>query len=184
MKWRRLNNIIHRDLGYLCFGLTLIYAISGVAVNHIAEWNPSYKIERLTSQIDTEPISAMPVAQIPQWLLAKLGETGKYKDSFKIDPDTVKIFVEGNTVTANLKTGEIVQEKVKSRALLYEMNFLHLNHPKKLWTWFADLYAIALCVLAVTGLFVLRGKAGIGGRGAWLAAAGLFLPMVFLWLYL
>ena len=39
MKWRKWNKIIHRDLGYLCFGLTIIYVISGVAVNHIATWN-------------------------------------------------------------------------------------------------------------------------------------------------
>ena len=35
MKWRKWNIIIHRDLGYLCFGLTILYVISGVAVNHI-----------------------------------------------------------------------------------------------------------------------------------------------------
>ena len=27
MKWRKWNIIIHRDLGYLCFGLTLIYGV-------------------------------------------------------------------------------------------------------------------------------------------------------------
>ena len=27
--------MIHRDVGYLVVGLTLIYAISGIAVNHI-----------------------------------------------------------------------------------------------------------------------------------------------------
>jgi hypothetical protein len=45
MKWRKWNIIIHRDLGYLCFGLTILYVISGVAVNHIHEWNPTYKID-------------------------------------------------------------------------------------------------------------------------------------------
>jgi hypothetical protein len=44
--------IIHRDLGYLCFGLTIIYVISGVAVNHIQDWNPNYVIERQTDTID------------------------------------------------------------------------------------------------------------------------------------
>jgi hypothetical protein len=51
MNWRRWNNIIHRDLGYLCFGLTIIYVISGVAVNHIHDWNPTYKIEKVKSNI-------------------------------------------------------------------------------------------------------------------------------------
>ena len=44
MAWRRWNNVFHRDLGYLCVGLTLVYAVSGVAVNHVDAWNPSYEI--------------------------------------------------------------------------------------------------------------------------------------------
>jgi hypothetical protein len=45
INWRKWNRAIHRDLGYLCFGLTLIYTISGIAMNHIQDWNPNYKIE-------------------------------------------------------------------------------------------------------------------------------------------
>ena len=44
MNWRRLNNIVHRDLGYLAVGLTIVYGISGLAVNHKADWNPSYRV--------------------------------------------------------------------------------------------------------------------------------------------
>ena len=31
---RRWNNLLHRDIGYLCVGMTLIYAISGIVLNH------------------------------------------------------------------------------------------------------------------------------------------------------
>ena len=31
------------------------------------------------------------------------------------------------------------------------MNFLHLNQPKGLWTWVADVYAVALVFLAILG---------------------------------
>ena len=31
---RRWNNAIHRDLGYFFFGMTIIYSISGVVLNH------------------------------------------------------------------------------------------------------------------------------------------------------
>ena len=27
MNWRKWNNLIHRDLGYLCFGLTIVYIL-------------------------------------------------------------------------------------------------------------------------------------------------------------
>lgn len=183
MKWRKWNNIVHRDLGYLCFGLTIIYVISGVAVNHIDIWNPSYTIERVESRLQ-KPLPAGPAGpETIAAILAELGETGQYKNSFRPDPRTIQIFTEGNTLTIDLPSGQVLQEKVSPRPVLRQLNFLHLNHPKKLWSWFADLYAICLGILAITGLFVLKGKKGLTGRGAWLTIAGIVLPVFFLWLY-
>ena len=42
----------------------------------------------------------------------------------------------------------------------------------------------ALILVAITGLFVLKGKKGITGRGAWLTGAGVLIPLVFLVMYL
>ena len=84
----------------------------------------------------------------------------------------------------DLPTGEVVQERVSDRKILKEVNFLHLNHPRKLWTYLADLYAVCLAILAITGLFVLKGRKGITGRGAWLTGIGVVVPIVFLLLYL
>lgn len=183
MRWRKWNNIIHRDLGYLCFGLTIIYVISGIAVNHINIWNPSYKIERLKTTITPIPTGTQLGLQTVRDILNEVGETGLYKNSFRPDRETLQIFVEGNTLTINLAKGEVLQEKVMARPVLRQMNFLHLNHPKKLWSWFADLYAVCLGALAITGLFVLKGKKGITGRGAWLTGTGIMIPFIFLWLY-
>jgi len=38
-------------------------------------------------------------------------------------------------------------------------------------------------VLAISGLFILKGKNGITRRGAWLTAAGIIVPIVFLVMY-
>jgi uncharacterized protein len=67
--------------------------------------------------------------------------------------------------------------------VLHAANFLHLNHGKQIWTWVADAFAVALIVLAVTGMFLLKGKNGIRGRGMWLSAAGVAVPLFFYWLY-
>lgn len=183
MNWRRWNNILHRDLGYLCFGLTVIYAISGVAVNHIADWNPNYRIERVQSAIDPAPLEGLTGDRLIKTILEQLAETGEVKGNYQADDENLQIFVVNNNLTVNLKTGAVYQEKSRPRTALYEMNFLHINHAKKLWTWVADLYALALAALAVTGLFVLRGKKGITGRGAWLTGIGCLIPLFFLWLY-
>ena len=36
-RWRPWIRAIHRDVGYFSVGLTFIYALSGLAVNHIAD---------------------------------------------------------------------------------------------------------------------------------------------------
>ena len=57
MSWRQWNSVLHRDIGFLCIGLTLVYAISGVAVNHIGDWNPSYTVINQTFEVgDLDPL--------------------------------------------------------------------------------------------------------------------------------
>ena len=70
MNWRRLNNLLHRDIGYVAVGLTLAYAISGLAVNHKADWNPNYRIEKTAGQI--EPIGARDRETVTAEALRKL----------------------------------------------------------------------------------------------------------------
>ena len=184
MNWRRWNNIIHRDLGYLCFGLTIIYVISGIAVNHIQDWNPTYKIEKFKSNIGQFlSQGGLVTDQEVRNILEKIGTDTEFKKKFQPNPDSLKIYQEGNVFDVELLTGNVIHEQAVKRPFLFQVNFLHLNHPKKLWTWFADLYAVCLGLLALTGLFVLRGKKGITGRGAWLTVVGFILPLFFLWLY-
>jgi len=184
-RWRRWNAAVHRDLGYLCAGLTIVYAVSGVAVNHTADWNPSYRTTQRTIALDGGPLGGD--AGSPAFataLLDRLGVAGPTRGTFRPDAATLQIFLEGGaTVTVDLAANTAALEVIRDRAGLRQANFLHLNHPKKLWTWMADLYAVALALLAVTGLFVLRGRNGITGRGAWLTAAGVVVPTLFLLLY-
>lgn len=184
MKWRKWNIIVHRDLGYLCAGLTLVYAISGVAVNHRADWNPNFIITRETVQLGSVDRDAPASEQFVSQVLDELSLEGAVRGTFRPDPESVDIFMEGATVSVDLEAGTATVEKVRDRPILRAMNFLHLNTPKKLWTWMADLYAIALALLAITGLFILKGKKGITGRGAWLTGAGVVIPVVFLLMYL
>lgn len=182
-QWRRWNNILHRDIGYLCVGLTLVYAVSGVALNHVGDWNPSYAIER--REVVVGPLTGSDVGadSSVRATLLRLGLAPTYRTTFRTDSATLRVFLEDGIVDLHLATGTATVEVVRRRPVFQAVNFLHLNHPKKLWTWIADLYAVALGLLAVTGLFVLKGKTGITGRGAWLTAIGGAVPLLFLWLH-
>jgi hypothetical protein len=161
--------------------LTLLYAISGVAVNHIKEWNPSYSVERVETNIG--PVVGNPAdAATALMILARLGEQGKLESSYRPDRNSLQLFVEGRSITVDLASGHVVHDRAIPRPILREMNFLHLNHPKKAWTWFADLYAVALAFLAISGLFMLRRETM--PRGLVLTGIGVVIPLFFLILYL
>ena len=199
-RWRKWNRILHRDLGYLCAALTLIYAVSGIAVNHVSDWNPNYDIREETVAFPgiaaapgstpapgAAPASgAAPAPGSDAWAraaLAALDVDAAYRGTYRPEPGTVDIFVDGGTVTVEPAAGRATIEVVRPRPLLRPANFLHLNEAKGLWTWMADLYAVALFLLALTGLFVIKGRKGITGRGAWLTGIGLAVPLLFLLLY-
>ncbi len=182
-KWRKLNNILHRDIGYLCVGLTIIYAVSGIAVNHIDDWNPNYSVKLIHYQIEPIPSKNEFTNEKIMTILEDLGENSRYKSHYFSSPETVEIFVDNNTIKIELSTGKVLQEKLVSRPVFREFNFLHLNHPKKNWTWVADIYAVALFFLAITGMFVLKGKNGIKGRGWWMISIGMLVPLIFLFIY-
>jgi len=80
-----------------------------------------------------------------------------------------------------VRDGRGVHKRVSTRAVLYEVNVLHLNHIKGLWTWVADLFAVALCLLAITGMVMMKGQRGLAGRGKWFVGAGLLIPIGFIW---
>ena len=178
--WRKLNNALHRDVGYLIVGLTIVYGVSGLAVNHRADWNPSYRTAKRALRI--QPIRATERDEIVRQARAALG-VGEPRNVFRPDPDTLQLFFDRESFSIDLPTGAVIVDGIRPRPVLYEMNQLHLNTPKGAWTWIADLYAVALLFVAATGLFVLKGKTGITGRGAWLTAVGIAIPVA-CWLLL
>jgi hypothetical protein len=184
MKLRKWNRIIHRDLGYIFFGMSIIYGLSGIALNHLDDWNPDYIIHREEIKLKNLPGRGSINREQANQLLEQINQDLVYKSHFFPRENTVKIFVKQGSATVNLSTGITYIEILKKRPIFREVNFLHYNKPKKLWTWFADAFAVALILMAISGLFMIRGKKGITGRGAWLTAAGIIIPLIFLLVYL
>jgi uncharacterized protein len=182
---RRWNNALHRDLGYLAFGMTIIYALSGIILNHFKagdfthpDYHKSYKEFKVSlpkgGKADQSYVYAV---------LAERNVKDHYK-SFVTGDGYVQIFLDKGWIYVDLTSGDAQMETKIPFYVIREFNLLHYNNIKKMYTWFSDLYAVALIFLAITGLFVLRGKNGIIGRGAWLTAIGIILPALFLLYYM
>ncbi len=175
-RWRPWLRAIHRDLGYLAIGLTVIYAVSGLAINHIGSWDPNfhtYERERQIAPIALDVPDEVALAQA-RAALGVGAPRSWYRagDELRLEYDTRQFVIIGDS-------GQVIEQGRKSRFFLRVANWLHYNRGKKAWTYVADAYAVLLLYLAVSGLFMLKGSKGLLWRGAILAGAGVAVPIAY-----
>ncbi|RIK80520.1 MAG: hypothetical protein DCC67_09265 [Planctomycetota bacterium] len=176
MTCRRLVLVLHRDLGYFFTGVIMLYAVSGLAVNHVDQWNPSFSVDRRAVTLDLPTDRSLVTEEIVAENLARLGETGNLRGYDFPSASRVKIYLKDGSIVARLRDGRGEYESIRRRPLLFEANSLHLN-PARWWRVFSDVFAVGLIVIAATGLFIARGSQGLAGRGKWLVAAGMIAPL-------
>ena len=176
-QFRKVCRTLHRDLGFLAVGLTLVYAISGLAVNHAHHWDANYS--RTLDRWSMEPVGTGPTTEIVPVVLERLGPTAPVKNTWRDSDEVLQVFVEGGQYDVHLGTGEVIEHGFARRPFLYDVNFMHLNTGKAPWTGIADVYAGILIVLALTGPWLIKGSKGLTGRGGLLMALGILLPLVY-----
>lgn len=182
MDWRKTNKVIHRDLGYLFVFLTIIYAISGIAFNHLGEWNSNFIIEK--QEINNLNLSASKAGFDEEILKSELKRIDQYHNYLMVDfpsESKIKVYFKNGSLLYDLNSKEGELERVSKRPLLYEINYFHRN-PGGLWVWISDIFALSLITLAITGLFLSKGKNGFQGRGKWLVSIGTITTIFFMFL--
>ncbi len=177
--WRAWLRATHRDIGYVAVGLTFVYALSGIAVNHITDWtdgDPSFVSYSASHELG--PIAGDDQA-IADAVRKKLAIAAAPREVYRESPDDLEVLFDKRTLHVNPQTGHVVDEGQKPRFLLRAANWLHLNRGKKAWTYVADTYAAALLLLATSGMFMIAGRKGLLGRGAILVGIGIAVPVVY-----
>jgi len=175
-RWRAWLRAVHRDFGYLAIGFTVIYAVSGIAQNHIEDWGDvSYKATERTVQIaplgETEP-TATAVARVVA--AAKLGEPTNITRA----GDELRLEYKGGEKVTAIANNVTIQTRER-RAFIGVANWLHKARGKKAWKYIADAYALFLLYLAISGIFMIKGKLGFKWRGATLIGAGVAVPVLY-----
>jgi hypothetical protein len=186
MNWPKWNRWVHRELGFLFFGMTIVYGVSGIALNHSAarHWNPGLITKSTTIQYPEALQKSLVDRNTIESILEISGEKENYKQYYFPNDDHLMIYLKGGHIMVEMPNGSMQVTKIRNRPVFSEMNYLHYNKPKKLWTWFSDLYAFGLILIAISGLFLVKGWKGITGRGGILTIIGILLPLVFLLIYL
>jgi len=174
---RALLRAIHRDAGYLVVGLTLIYAVSGLAVNHIGDWDPSFANYQASHELG--PLAGASDEAIAKLAATKLGIKDEPTDVYRASTTQLDVTFDKRSIHVNPESGHVDEEGQKPRFFLRVANWLHLNRGKKAWTRVADAYAAGLLLLASSGMFMIAGRKGLLGRGAILVLVGVMIPVLY-----
>ena len=180
-RWRPKLRALHRDIGYAVAALCLAYAISGLAVNHIEDWNPNYTFENEKVNLGALPQGDYQAMQ--DFVVQSLDINPKtVKGHFMETETTFRVFLDDTQeVSVDVRDGKGLYKRITTRTGLYEVNALHLNSIKGIWTWVADIFAVLLIFLTLTGIFMMKGKHSLARRGKWYFAAGVAVPIGFIW---
>lgn len=175
---------LHRDVGYLLVGLTFVYALSGLAVNHIADWDPSFvqtaETYPLPASIDRSPIDPLDdeKSRTLGERIARELELGAVQEVYASSPTELDLTLEAGQLTVDLERGAADFSGQRPRPFLRLANWLHTNRGKKAWTVIADAYAILLLGLASSGLFLVRERRWLS-RKTVLVTVGVLTPILY-----
>ncbi len=170
----------HRDIAYFFVGLIISFAISGIFLNHRQSWHPRrYTYER--REISISPVTSQSIND--EWI-ANFTKSQNISDNlrrFSVDGNNLRISYEKNDVQLDLTSGQGKVETYRVTPLLGQMTQLHQD-TSKWWIYYSDLFGVGMVIIAITGMFIERGKNSFKHRGWKLALIGLIFPLIFLFL--
>lgn len=179
---RKVCRWVHRDLSFFFAGMIIIYALSGLFLNHRNSIDPSYIVNRTEYRI-AEPLPAKDgmTRERVLALLRPLGEESNFTQFYFPKPEQMKVFLKGgSSLVVDVTTGDAIYESVKPRPIIAPMVKLHFN-PGSWWTVFADLFSICLILITLTGVLMVNGRK-LWGRGGIELLAGILIPIIFLYM--
>lgn len=172
-KWLR---IIHRDLGYVMVGITIIYGISGYVLNHLDGKDPAYETIEGTAWL----ASGLSKDEI-ETAWAQQSQLPTLKRILPIDQEHYRLMLDGGIGVYQSGNGEVAYEQHIKKPFIYFINKLHYNKVGG-WTIMGDIFAFTLIFFAISGLFMVKGPKGLAGRGKWYLLIGLAIPIAYMFM--
>ena len=189
--WLRHLHQWHWISSALCLMAMLLFAATGITLNHSAD-------------IEAHPVITTKTAQLPPALLATLVQkTHTDKDPLPAD---LRAWIEKNAAISvgqhsvewspeelyialprpggdawlriELDSGKLEYEKTERGWVAY-FNDLHKGrNTGNAWAWFIDFFAVACLIFCLTGLFLLQIHAGNRAATWPVVGLGLVLPLL------
>ena len=171
----------HRDIAYFFLGLIIAFSVSGIFLNHRQSWHPRrymYDAKEITIVVPASMDS------INDAFIAEFTKSQKIEDElrrFQADDKMLKISYTMHDVQIEIPSGKGKIETYKVTPLLAQMAQLHQD-TSKWWIYYSDMFGLAMFTMAMTGMFIEKGRMSFRSRGWWLATLGMIFPLIFLFL--
>ena len=179
----------------LCLVGMLLFAITGITLNHAGQIESKPQVENregqlpelLLSNLQTDPPADDLPAELQQWLEQTLDLRLAGRDAEWSDGELyVALPRPGGAAWLSLssETGELEYESTDRGWIAY-FNARHKGrHTSEAWSWFIDLFAVACVVFSLTGLLLLQRHAG-NRPSTWpLVGLGLVIPLLLALLFI
>ncbi len=118
-------------------------------------------------------------ADAAKQIAAAAGMTGAHasaiEDIYRAGDEVRLTFANGTKVTAIGDT--LTLQHRRDRMFFRVADWLHATRGKAAWKYIADAYAVLLLYLAISGVFMIKGRLGLRWRGVTLIAVGLAAPI-------
>lgn len=190
--WKKQARIWHWMSGALCLIGTLLFAVTGITLNHAAEMEASPVRTEQTIVLDS-PVLGRVNASAPERDRGELPG-----DVARVLRETLGADVTGRTgewteydvyvgmpraggdawLSIDRETGEVIYE-VTDRGPVAWLNDLHKGrNTGVVWSWFIDIFAGACVIFCLTGLWLLQIHSGKRAITWPLTIAGLAIPAI------
>jgi hypothetical protein len=170
----------HRDIAYFYLGLIIAFSFSGIFLNHRQKFSP----RRYTSETKEIAITPMVKDSVNDAYITTFTKSQQIEDDFRrfsFQENTLRISYANHDVDVDITTGQGKIVKYKTIPVLGQMTKLHVD-TSQWWIYYSDVFGIAMLTIAITGMFIERGKNSFQSRGWKLALLGIIFPLIFLFL--
>lgn len=172
---------LHRDLGYFYVGLIIAFALSGIFLNHRNVWYPTHYVYTSDSIIVALPKDKSLINDsLIRALSVQWGIEKQFK-SFRVRGNTLRITYTDFVYDIDIPSGKGERDSHFKIPLLAQSTQLHVE-TNLAWVWYSDIFGIALLTIAITGMFIQKGKTSFRERGWKFAIVGIIFPLIFLFL--
>lgn len=174
----------------VCLIGMLLFAITGITLNHAAQIQVTPHVETIEADVPDELLQQLVIpdeekAPLPenlvQWLSAKHGiRTQERLAEWSDEEIYVSLPRPGGDawLTIDITSGELFYEKTERGWISY-FNDLHKGrNTGVVWFWFIDVFAVACVIFCITGLVLLYRHAGNRPTTWPMVGLGLVIPLL------